>query len=309
MTIEARTSSTAHLGGARRRRTGLPAGELGARADHRDPADHRRRHLAPRGPGAAERDTGRDLAAAGWVMNAYFLLVVASVLIVGRLGDLLGHRRVFSAGIAIYGLGALASALAPGLTWLVAARALQGLGAAMVYGTSLALVAEALPGDPARAGGRRRHDVGERRQLPRRRVQRLRRRAAVVALGVLDPGAAGACSRWPRLRACRPVRRPSAPSTCSAGSTGAADCCCSVRSASGRSRSITSTRASRASGRARTTTCRCMPWRWSCCWRSPASSRSSRTRCCASRMLRDGRFAASVFANGVAHMSMLSAAS
>ena len=91
-------------------------------------------------------ETGRDLAAAGWVMNAYFLLVVASVLIVGRLGDLLGHRRVFSTGVAIFGLGALASALAPGLPSLVAARALQGLGAAMVYGTSLALVAEALPG-------------------------------------------------------------------------------------------------------------------------------------------------------------------
>jgi len=90
--------------------------------------------------------TGRDLAAAGWVMNAYFLLVVASVLIVGRLGDLLGHRLVFTSGVAVFGLGALASALAPGLAWLVAARALQGLGAAMVYGTSLALVAEALPG-------------------------------------------------------------------------------------------------------------------------------------------------------------------
>ena len=98
------------------------------------------------GSSTAELASGGDLAAAGWVMNAYFLLVVASVLIVGRLGDLLGHRRVFSAGVAIFGLGALASAVAPGLTSLVVARALQGLGAAMVYGTSLALVAEALHG-------------------------------------------------------------------------------------------------------------------------------------------------------------------
>jgi MFS family permease len=89
---------------------------------------------------------GQALAAAGWVMNAYFLLVVASVLIVGRLGDLLGHRRIFRLGILMFGVGALASALAPGLTPLVAARALQGLGAAMVYGTSLALVADVLPG-------------------------------------------------------------------------------------------------------------------------------------------------------------------
>lgn len=90
--------------------------------------------------------TGRDLAAAGWVMNAYFLLLVASVLIAGRLGDLLGPRRVFRTGVAIYGVGVVASAVAPELASLVAARALQGVGAAMVYGTSLALVAEALPG-------------------------------------------------------------------------------------------------------------------------------------------------------------------
>jgi DHA2 family multidrug resistance protein-like MFS transporter len=90
--------------------------------------------------------TGQALAAAGWVMNGYFLLVVASVLIAGRLGDVLGHRRVFRAGIVAFGLGALASASAPGLASLVVSRGLQGLGAALVYGTSLALVADVLPG-------------------------------------------------------------------------------------------------------------------------------------------------------------------
>jgi MFS family permease len=96
--------------------------------------------------GSAAAAPGGDLASAGWVMNAYFLLVVSSVLIVGRLGDLLGHRHVFSTGVAIFGIGGLASAMSPSLTALVLARGLQGLGAAMVYGTSLALVAEALPG-------------------------------------------------------------------------------------------------------------------------------------------------------------------
>jgi MFS family permease len=93
-----------------------------------------------------EGGSGQALAAAGWVMNGYFLLLVSTVLIVGRLGDLLGHGRLFAVGIAIYGIGALASAVAPGLLALVAARGLQGVGAAMVYGTSLALVAELLPG-------------------------------------------------------------------------------------------------------------------------------------------------------------------
>jgi MFS family permease len=90
--------------------------------------------------------SGESLAAAGWVMNAYFLLLVASVLIAGRLGDLLGYRRIFRLGVMVFGLGALAATIAPSLILLVLARALQGFGAALVYGTSLALVAEALPG-------------------------------------------------------------------------------------------------------------------------------------------------------------------
>jgi MFS family permease len=90
--------------------------------------------------------SGDSLAAAGWVMNAYFLLLVASVLIAGRLGDLLGYSRVFRVGVLVFGVGALAATISPSLTTLVVARALQGFGAAMVYGTSLALVAEALPG-------------------------------------------------------------------------------------------------------------------------------------------------------------------
>jgi MFS family permease len=98
------------------------------------------------GGGALSAGSGQALAAAGWIMNAYFLLVVSSVLIAGRLGDLLGHRRVFTLGIGVFGLGALASAAAPGLTSLIVARGFQGLGAALVYGTSLALVADVLPG-------------------------------------------------------------------------------------------------------------------------------------------------------------------
>src|SRR5262249_28222970 len=96
--------------------------------------------LNPR-PAADAAASPQALTAAGWVMNGYFLLLVSSVLIVGRLGDLLGHRRLFTLGIAIFGLGALASAVSPGLLALIAARGLQGVGAAMVYGTSLALVA------------------------------------------------------------------------------------------------------------------------------------------------------------------------
>ncbi len=86
-----------------------------------------------------------DVTAAGWVMNSYFLLLVGTILITGRIGDLLGHRRVFAYGILIFGIASLASGLANALGPLVVARAIQGIGAAMVFGTSLALVAEAVP--------------------------------------------------------------------------------------------------------------------------------------------------------------------
>ena len=86
-----------------------------------------------------------DVTAAGWVMNSYFVLLVGTLLIVGRIGDLFGHRRVFALGIVVFGLGSVGAGLSNALAPLVVARAVQGLGAAMVYGTSLALVVEAAP--------------------------------------------------------------------------------------------------------------------------------------------------------------------
>ena len=86
-----------------------------------------------------------DVTAAGWVMNSYFLLLVGTILITGRIGDLVGHRRVYACGILIFGLASFASGLANALAPLVVTRAIQGIGAAMVFGTSLALVAEAVP--------------------------------------------------------------------------------------------------------------------------------------------------------------------
>ncbi len=95
-------------------------------------------------------DLSIDVSAAGWIMNAYFLLLVGAVLVTGRIGDIVGHRHVFVTGVAVFGVAGVAGGFAGSYEVLIVMRAIQGLGAAMVFGTSLALVAEAVP--PARRG-------------------------------------------------------------------------------------------------------------------------------------------------------------
>jgi MFS family permease len=86
-------------------------------------------------------DLGIDLTRAAWVLNAYFVLLVGWVLIAGKLGDAFGHGRVFRTGCLVFAFGSLLAALSSDFWPLVAARAVQGLGSAMLFGTSLALVA------------------------------------------------------------------------------------------------------------------------------------------------------------------------
>lgn len=85
-----------------------------------------------------------------WVVVAYLMAVTTLIVGVGRLGDLVGRRRLLLAGIGLFTLASAACAAAPTLAWLVAARAVQGLGAAAMTALALALVAETVP--KARAG-------------------------------------------------------------------------------------------------------------------------------------------------------------
>lgn len=77
-----------------------------------------------------------------WVVLAYLLAVTTLIVTVGRLGDLLGHRRVLLAGILIFGVASAFCGSAPTLSILVAGRALQGFGAAILMALTLALVRE-----------------------------------------------------------------------------------------------------------------------------------------------------------------------
>ena len=80
-----------------------------------------------------------------WVVNAYALAFGGLLLLGGRAGDILGRRRVFVAGIAVFSLASLLGGLATTQEWLLAARALQGIGAAVVAPTALSLVTTTLP--------------------------------------------------------------------------------------------------------------------------------------------------------------------
>ena len=87
-----------------------------------------------------------DVTRAGWIMNAYFVLLVGWVLIAGRLGDAFGHGRLFQAGCLFFAAGALVAAVPSGFAVLIAGRAVQGFGSALLFGTSLALIASVYNG-------------------------------------------------------------------------------------------------------------------------------------------------------------------
>jgi MFS family permease len=80
-----------------------------------------------------------------WVVLAYLLAVTTSIVGAGRLGDVIGRRRVLLAGIAIFSLSALLCSIATRLWLLIVARAIQGLGAATLMALTVALVSEVVP--------------------------------------------------------------------------------------------------------------------------------------------------------------------
>ncbi len=79
-----------------------------------------------------------------WVVNAYLLTFGGFLLLGGRLGDLYGHRRLFLAGIVLFTLASLACGLSSSQTMLIAARAMQGLGGAVVSAVALSLIMTAV---------------------------------------------------------------------------------------------------------------------------------------------------------------------
>jgi EmrB/QacA subfamily drug resistance transporter len=93
---------------------------------------------------------GASIGQLEWMVNAYTLAFAVLLMTAAAVGDRFGRRRVFAAGLAVFAAGSAACALAPGAGALIAARTVQGIGAAMVMPLALALLNAAVP--PQRRG-------------------------------------------------------------------------------------------------------------------------------------------------------------
>lgn len=94
---------------------------------------------------AIQRDLGAGPAAAQWISNAYLLTLGALVLTGGAAGDRFGRRRVFLVGVVLFALASVACGLAPTAQLLIAGRAAQGIGAALLTPGALALIGATFP--------------------------------------------------------------------------------------------------------------------------------------------------------------------
>ena len=92
-----------------------------------------------------EHDFHAPLSTVSWTISGYVLMIGVLPMGMGRLGDLWGQRRVYLAGLAIFGLASVACGLAPNITALIVFRVIQGVGAAIMTPGTLAIIIRAFP--------------------------------------------------------------------------------------------------------------------------------------------------------------------
>lgn len=95
-------------------------------------------------------DFETSFAVAQWVALGYLLTQTTLILGIGRLGDMIGKKSIFSAGFAVFTLGSALAAFSPTIGFLIGARIFQALGAAMIFALGFAIITEAFP--PAERG-------------------------------------------------------------------------------------------------------------------------------------------------------------
>jgi len=87
----------------------------------------------------------RSVADTEWVILSFMLVTASTLVLFGRLGDIFGQKRIYLIGFAVFGTSSLACAFAPSLGILIAARAVQALGAAMLLSSNQALIVDTFP--------------------------------------------------------------------------------------------------------------------------------------------------------------------
>jgi EmrB/QacA subfamily drug resistance transporter len=87
------------------------------------------------------RDLHASVSGLQWMIDAYTLVLASFLVLAGSTADRVGRRRIFQAGLAAFGLGSLLCGLAPGISWLVAARVLQAAGGTMLNSVAMAIIA------------------------------------------------------------------------------------------------------------------------------------------------------------------------
>ena len=97
---------------------------------------------------AIRRDLHASVSGLQWTVDAYTLVLASFLVLAGSTADRVGRRRIFQVGLAAFGLGSLLCGLAPGIGWLIAARALQAVGGTMLNPVAMAIIATTFP-DPA----------------------------------------------------------------------------------------------------------------------------------------------------------------
>ena len=133
-----------------------------------------------------EREFDSDVSSVQWVINGYALVFGVFIVTGGRLADMFGRRRLFFVGAGIFAAFSAVAAIAPSLGVLLAARALMGIGGAIMWPAVLGMTFALLPGAQGRPGGWAHPRRGRARQRVRAAPRRLPHRGAELALGVRD---------------------------------------------------------------------------------------------------------------------------
>jgi len=97
---------------------------------------------------------GLNAVTLNWIVSSYMLTTSMLLLPAGRAGDILGRRKIFTAGMIVFTLSMILLTFTPGIRWLIGIRILQGVGGAMMFGTNMAILTSVFPpGERGRAMG------------------------------------------------------------------------------------------------------------------------------------------------------------